>query len=74
MNEDHLNIEKALKDRKQAKRLKVPRWMSKNVAEYDLANGYWTVSEAKTLQPFHPFSWTVYLPDGDMLVMGGLND
>lgn len=48
--------------------------MSKNIAEYDLANQYWTVSEAKTNIPFFPFSRTVFLPDGDFLVIGGLND
>jgi len=48
--------------------------MSKNIAEYDLANAYWTVSEAKTTIPFYPFSRTVFLPDGDFLVIGGLND
>jgi len=48
--------------------------MSWNIAEYDLANGYWTVSEAKTQIPFYPFSRTVILPGGDILVIGGLND
>ncbi len=48
--------------------------MSKNVAEYDLANGYWTLSEAKVKVPFFPFSRTLYLPNGDFVVLGGLND
>jgi len=72
--EEHFQVEKPLKDRKKAKRIRVPRWMSKNIAEYDMANQYWTVSEAKTKISFHPFSRTVYLPDGDFLVIGGLND
>jgi len=54
------------------KRIRVPRWMSKNVGEYDLANGYWTVSESKQL--FFPFSRTIFLPSQDFLVIGGLND
>lgn len=46
---DYHILEKSQKDWKAAnKRIKVPRWMSKCIAEYDLANGYWTVSEAKT--------------------------
>jgi hypothetical protein len=42
------------------------------VAEYNLSNGYWTVSDAKDL--FFPFSRVVYLPSTNFLVIGGLND
>ena len=68
-----LDVEKKLKERR-LKRIRIPRWMSKNVAEYDLKNQYWTISEAKIDAPFHPFSNTIYLEDGNFFVIGGLND
>ena len=76
ISSDLLDVEKTLVEKRidGAERIRVPRWMSKNIAEFDLANGYWTLSEAKIDHQFYPFSKTVYLPDGSFLVLGGLND
>lgn len=55
-------------------KVKVIRWLSKMIAEYDVQNDFWTATEAKTLTPFRPFSTTVYLPNQDLIVLGGLDD
>ena len=56
------------------KKLRIVRWLSKNIGEYDIENDFWNSVESKVNKPFLPFSRTVYLPNQDMIVMGGLND
>ena len=56
------------------KKLRIVRWLSKNIGEYDIENDFWNSVESKISKPFLPFSRTVYLPNQDMIVMGGLND
>lgn len=56
------------------KKLRIVRWLSKNVGEYDIENDFWNSVESKVDKQFLPFSRTVYLPNQDMIVMGGLND
>lgn len=56
------------------KKLRIVRWLSKNIGEYDIENDFWNSVESKVDKQFLPFSRTVYLPNQDMIVMGGLND
>ena len=44
------------------------------VAEYDVTNDFWTETEADIDYLFLPFSTTVYLPNQDLVVLGGLDD
>lgn len=56
------------------KKLKIVRWLSKKIGEYDIGNDFWQASDAQVDRPFLAFSRTVYLPNQDMVVMGGLDD
>ena len=55
-------------------KIKVVRWLSNLIGEYDVTNDFWTVADANVSQPFRPFSTTVYLPNQDLMVIGGLDD
>ena len=44
------------------------------IAEYDVTNDFWTATEAHIDYLFLPFSTTVYLPNQDLVVLGGLDD
>lgn len=55
-------------------KVKVIRWLSKVIATYDATNDFWSSTDAEISQPFRPFSATVYLPNQDFLVLGGLDD
>ena len=48
--------------------------MTRMVAEYDVTNDFWTATEAEIEYLFLPFSTTVYLPNQDLVVLGGLDD
>ena len=48
--------------------------MTRMVAEYDVTNDFWTATEATIDYLFLPFSTTVYLPNQDLVVLGGLDD
>ena len=48
--------------------------MSRMIAEYDVTNDFWTATEAQIDYLFLPFSTTVYLPNQDLVVLGGLDD
>ena len=63
------NIESTMRQK-----IKVVRWLSKMIAEYDVTNDFWTATQARLTQPFRPFSTTVYLPNQDLVVLGGLDD
>jgi hypothetical protein len=56
------------------KKLRIVRWLSTKIGEYDIENDFWSSVNAQIKKPFLPFSRTVYLPNQDMIVMGGLND
>jgi len=56
------------------KKLRIVRWLSTKIGEYDIENDFWNSVNAQIKKPFLPFSRTVYLPNQDMIVMGGLND
>lgn len=56
------------------RKIKVVRWLSKKIGEYDIDNDFWTGVDAQLSRPFLAFSQTVYLPNQDMIVMGGLDD
>jgi len=55
------------------RKLKLARWFTKNVAEYDVTNDFWHMEKAEVKRPFHAFSTTVYLPSQDLVVVGGLD-
>ena len=48
--------------------------MTRMIAEYDVTNDFWTATEAQIDYLFLPFSTTVYLPNQDLVVLGGLDD
>lgn len=58
----------------QTRKIKIPRWFTKTIAEYDVDNKYWMTTECNTSLPFFPFSSFVYLPNKDIIVIGGFND
>ena len=73
---DHLDVQGWFTEKKgrDARVIRIPRWSSKNVAEYSLNNGFWTLSEMHDSNWNLPFSRVVFLPNCDFLVIGGLND
>jgi len=52
----------------------VIRWLTKKLGEYDIENDFWSSVESQVETPFLAFSKSVYLPNGDIIVMGGLDD
>ena len=44
------------------------------MGEYDIENDYWIAAECHMSDNFMAFSKSVYLPNQDILVMGGLDD
>lgn len=56
------------------RKLKTVRSLTKKLCEYDVENDFWTPVEVKTDKMFLAFSRTVYLPNQDMIVIGGLDD
>jgi hypothetical protein len=60
----------------QIRKIYVPRWMSKSLAEYDIDDESmgWQLSEWKTDLAFYPFWSFVYLPNYQVLWMGGLSN
>ena len=48
--------------------------MTRMIAEYDVTNDFWTATEAQIDYLFLPFSTTVYLPNQDLVILGGLDD
>ena len=45
------------------RKIRVVRWLSKRIGEYDIDNDFWNVAEAQVAHGFLPFSRTVYLPN-----------
>ena len=60
----------------QTRKIYLPRWLSKTVAEYDVdaEETYWEISECKTDLDFFPFCSFAYLPNYHILSIGGLNN
>jgi hypothetical protein len=56
------------------RKLKTVRSLTKKLCEYDVENDFWTPVEVKTDKIFLAFSRTVYLPNQDMIIIGGLDD
>eukprot|EP00347_Sterkiella_histriomuscorum_P008465 403344995 len=56
------------------RKIKILRWLSKKIGEYDIDNDYWQAVDAQVDRPFLAFSRTIYLPNQDMIVIGGLDD
>ena len=56
------------------KKIKIARWLTQKIAEYDVTNDFWNMQNAETSIPFYAFSATVYLPSQDLIVIGGLDD
>ena len=45
------------------RKIKLIRWLSKKIAEYDIDNDFWITADAQIDRPFLAFSRTVYLPN-----------
>ena len=45
------------------KKIKVPRWLTKKVGEYDIENDFWVAAECHINDNFLAFSKVVYLPN-----------
>ena len=58
----------------QMRKLRIPRWFTKKVAEYIIDNDYIVLAESNIDLPFYPFSRCAFLKDKQLLVTGGLND
>jgi hypothetical protein len=56
------------------RKIKTVKWLTKKLMEYDIENDYWTPVEVKCDKIYYAFSRAVYLPNQDMMVMGGLDD
>ena len=73
MNEEAgLEIEvEAMEKRISEDKIRIPRWMTKTVAEF--VEDKWEIHEINMKNHFFPFSRISYLPNSDFLVIGGLN-
>ncbi|CAI2386952.1 unnamed protein product [Moneuplotes crassus] len=60
-----------LQDKISDDRIRIPRWMTKTIAEF--VDEEWKIHSINMKTHFFPFSRTVYLPNNDFLVIGGLN-
>ncbi|CDW71550.1 kelch motif family protein [Stylonychia lemnae] len=58
----------------QRKKIRIVRWKTKKIGEYELDTKIWTLTDAQVSQIFLPFSRTVYLPNQDLVNLGGLDD
>jgi len=56
------------------RKIKIARWLTNKVAEYDISNDFWSMQKAEIAQPFNAFSASVFLPSQDIAVIGGLDD
>ena len=56
------------------RKIKIARWLTSKVAEYDICNDFWSMRKAETTHPFNAFSASVFLPSQDIAVIGGLDD
>jgi hypothetical protein len=56
------------------RKIKLARWLTKKIAEYDVTNDFWDVQTAEVEFNFNAFSTTIYLPSQDLVVVGGLDD
>jgi len=52
----------------------VARWLTQQVAEYDVTNDFWKFQTAEISSLFNAFSALVTLPSHDLVVIGGLDD
>lgn len=70
--ENGIDIEvETLENKIKDNRIRIPRWLTKTVAEF--VNEKWEIHEVNMKTYFFPFSSTIYLPNNDFLVIGGLN-
>jgi hypothetical protein len=56
------------------KKLKTIKCLTKKLMEYDVQNDFWNPVEVKTDKFYYPWCQVVYLPNQDMIVIGGLDD
>jgi len=45
------------------RKIKILRWLSKKIGEYDIDNDFWRANDAQVDRPFLAFSRTIYLPN-----------
>ena len=56
------------------KKIKIARWLTNKIAEYDVTNDFWINQATDVKTPFSAFSAAVYLPGQDIAIVGGLDD
>jgi hypothetical protein len=56
------------------KKVRVVRWRTKKIAEYELDTCQWHLIDAQIQTQFLPFSRSVYLPNSDFCNIGGLDE
>ena len=56
------------------KKIKIARWLTNKIAEYDVTNDFWIAQEADMKHSFSAFSAAVYCPGQDIVIAGGLDD
>ena len=56
------------------KKIRIVRWKTRKVAEYDLDSNTWSLTDTTLSSLFLPYSRTVYLPNTDLLTLGGLDE
>eukprot|EP00347_Sterkiella_histriomuscorum_P013022 403366312 len=61
-------------DQIQRKKIRIVRWKTKKIAEFELDTHLWTLTDAQVSQIFLPYSRSVYLPNQDLVNLGGLDD
>lgn len=58
----------------QRRKIKITRWLTQQVGEYDVTNDFWKFQAAEISSLFNAFSSLVALPSHDLMVIGGLDD
>ena len=56
------------------RKLRIVRWLSKKIGEYDIDSDFWSSCDAQVKRQFLAFSKSVYLPNQNIMILGGLND
>ena len=58
----------------QRRKIKITRWLTHDVGEYDVTNDFWKFQAAEISSLFNAFSSLIALPSHDLMVIGGLDD
>lgn len=74
MDEKKIFPDDKIKRMPQSRKIIIPRWCTRMMAEYEIDNNFWMSNEIKSDTIFYPFSGFVYLNNKTIYVIGGLND